>query len=108
QLGVQRSLGLDRHREPVDLLDPVLARMHGQAQLGGHRQEQRQQDQPTASRMLSNSRRPSSPPRTPSAKRSGCGIIPSTLPRALVMPAMSAREPLGLLPETPRVPSGPT
>src|SRR5207237_6326147 len=37
----------------------------------------------TASTMLSNSRRPSSPPRTPSLRRSGCGIMPITLPRAL-------------------------
>src|SRR5690606_7425704 len=29
---------------------------------------------------------------------SGCGIRPTTLPRALVMPAMSRREPLGLTP----------
>ena len=41
-------------------------------------------------------RRPSALPRSGSAFRSGWGIIPSTLPEALTMPAMSARLPLGL------------
>src|SRR6185312_2482415 len=45
-----------------------------------------------------NSFRPSEPPRSASAQRSGCGIMPSTLPRLLMMPAMLCREPLGLAP----------
>ena len=40
--------------------------------------------------------RPSSPPSRASLDRSGWGIMPSTLPAALITPAMLAREPLGL------------
>src|SRR5439155_19250158 len=98
QLGADRSLALDRDHAGRDLLDRLP--VHGKARVGGDGEKQ-EPDQPTASRMLSNIRRPSSPPRTPSASRSGCGIIPSTLARGLVTPAMSASEPLGLLPRAP-------
>jgi uncharacterized repeat protein (TIGR01451 family) len=50
--------------------------------------------QPTASSSPSNSRRPSVPPWAGSAIRSGWGIMPSTLPAAPIMPAMSRAEPL--------------
>ena len=43
-----------------------------------------------------NSFRPSVPPSSGSAHRSGWGIMPNTLPRALTMPAMLCIEPLGL------------
>ena len=39
---------------------------------------------------------PSALPRIASVQRSGCGIMPSTLRRALTMPAMLRAEPLGL------------
>src|SRR3989454_9043359 len=42
-----------------------------------------------------NSFRPSVPPSSASEQRSGCGIMPSTLPRALTMPAMLCSEPFG-------------
>src|SRR5260370_41906374 len=38
---------------------------------------------------------PSSPPSNASQARSGCGIRPTTLPRAFEMPAMFRSEPLG-------------
>src|SRR4029453_3613452 len=41
-------------------------------------------------------RRPSSPPISASQARSGCGIIPSTFPRSLMMPAILRSLPLGL------------
>ena len=44
----------------------------------------------------SNNARPSVPPRSASAARSGCGIMPRTLRLSFRMPAMSPREPLGL------------
>src|SRR4029077_2194125 len=40
--------------------------------------------------------RPSAPPSSGSAQRSGWGIIPSTLPRLLTIPAMLCSEPFGL------------
>src|SRR6266851_594239 len=43
-----------------------------------------------------NSFSPSVPPSSASEQRSGCGIMPSTLPRALTMPAMLCIDPLGL------------
>ncbi|MBT9148473.1 MAG: hypothetical protein DDT32_02247 [Syntrophomonadaceae bacterium] len=46
--------------------------------------------------MESKNTRPSVPPRISSQQRSGWGIIPSTFPSALVIPAMLEREPLGL------------
>ena len=55
----------------------------------------------------SNSARPSAEPRIFSAARSGWGIMPMTLKRALAIPAMLAREPLGL-PASSASPSGPT
>jgi len=39
--------------------------------------------------------RPSSLPRTSSVQRSGCGIMPSTLPSALMIPAILSSEPFG-------------
>src|SRR4029077_9427836 len=42
-----------------------------------------------------NSFSPSVPPSSGSEHRSGCGIMPSTLPRALTMPAMLCVDPLG-------------
>jgi len=50
-------------------------------------------DQPRAA---ARSRRPSMPPVAGSQARSGWGIRPSTLPAALVRPATSPTEPLGL------------
>ena len=47
---------------------------------------------------LSNRPRPSRPPCSASIRFSGCGIMPSTLPASLRMPAMSLMEPLGLVP----------
>src|SRR2546422_3338091 len=43
-----------------------------------------------------NSLSPSVPPSSASAHRSGCGIMPSTLPRLLMIPAMLCSEPFGL------------
>src|SRR5207302_5704972 len=43
-----------------------------------------------------NSSSPSVPPSAASAQRSGCGIMPSTLPRSLTIPATWCSEPLGL------------
>src|SRR5207302_216945 len=43
-----------------------------------------------------NRRRPSSPPSSGSAHRSGCGIIPRTLPCLFVTPATLCCEPFGL------------
>src|SRR4029078_7335880 len=40
--------------------------------------------------------RPSAFPNSSSAERSGCGIMPSTFPSALRMPAILSREPFGL------------
>ena len=40
--------------------------------------------------------RPSAPPSSGSATRSGCGMMPTTLPAAFEMPAMSLAEPFGL------------
>ena len=51
---------------------------------------------PTASSRPSNSRRPSVPPWAGSTIRSGCGIMPSTLPASLRMPAMLARRAVDL------------
>src|SRR5690606_4932234 len=39
---------------------------------------------------------PSAEPSSASTARSGCGIMPSTLPRSLTMPAMALRLPLTL------------
>src|SRR5437870_10494019 len=39
---------------------------------------------------------PSSPPSTASQARSGCGIMPTTFPRALEIPAIFPSEPFGL------------
>src|SRR3954467_7702375 len=50
----------------------------------------------TLLRMDSNSRTPSSEPSSELQARSGCGIMPSTLPASLTMPAMFRSEPLGL------------
>src|SRR5262245_3142705 len=47
-----------------------------------------------ASNIDTNINRPSSFPNISSAHRSGCGIMPSTLPSALRMPAMLSTEPL--------------
>src|SRR5665213_2879181 len=58
-----------------------------------------------ASRALSKRIRPSVPPKTASAARSGWGIMPRTLPCALMTPAMWAKEPLGLN-ASPKAPSG--
>src|ERR1700686_5385567 len=49
-----------------------------------------------------NSLSPSVPPSSASAQRSGCGIMPSTLPRALTIPAMLCSEPLGFALEVTR------
>src|SRR4029077_13425964 len=54
-----------------------------------------------------NSLRPSVPPSSGSEQRSGCGIIPSTLPRLLVMPAMLWRDPLGFAQGRNRPPGSP-
>src|SRR5439155_13155328 len=43
-----------------------------------------------------NSLSPSTPPSSSSLQRSGWGIIPSTLPRRFVMPAIACTEPFGL------------
>src|SRR5205823_10489961 len=51
---------------------------------------------PAAATTERKSRRPSSPPSPGSAQRSGCGIIPSTLPSRLTSPAMLCCEPVGL------------
>src|SRR5262249_32165855 len=59
---------------------------------------------PISARSEANSILPSSEPSSASLARSGCGIRPNTLPRALHVPAMLATEPLGLAPsETPPV-----
>src|SRR5919201_3097975 len=58
-----------------------------------------------ASRTDRNSRRPSVPPSSGSAARSGCGIIPSTFPALLTIPAMLWADPLGFAAPTTR-PSG--
>src|SRR5207245_9933545 len=50
----------------------------------------------TASRNESRISRPSSLPRRASAQRSGCGIMPKTLPASLTIPPMLSSEPLGL------------
>ena len=52
--------------------------------------------QPSASTSPSNMARPSVPVRRASASRSGWGIMPSTLPASLVIPAILAKDPLGL------------
>ena len=49
-----------------------------------------------ASSRLSNSGRPSVPPSSGSIRSSGWGIMPSTLPASLRMPAILLSEPLGL------------
>ena len=46
--------------------------------------------------MDSKMKRPSVPPRAASQHRSGWGIMPSTLPRSLIIPAMFSSEPFGL------------
>src|SRR5437667_4569460 len=51
-----------------------------------------------------NSFRPSVPPSSASEQRSGCGIMPSTLPRALMMPEILCSEPFGLAEGTTRPP----
>ena len=59
--------------------------------------------QPQRSMIERQIRLPSSPPSSGSEARSGCGIMPSTLPCSLSSPAMSCSEPLGLasLPTAP-------
>ena len=52
--------------------------------------------QPHRSMMERQTRRPSSLPRRASLARSGWGIMPRTVPAALMTPAMAARDPLGL------------
>src|SRR3954469_25326214 len=50
---------------------------------------------PISARSDANSILPSSLPSSASEARSGCGIRPTTLPRALHVPAMLATEPFG-------------
>ena len=84
-------------RAPHDVENaPVL--LAAEAVLGGQIEgaggDRRAHD--SAATKPSNTIRPSPPPSAGSARRSGCGIIPSTVLWRLKMPAMFSAEPLGL------------
>src|SRR3981081_1680067 len=92
---------LDFVRGPLQLLDddPVLLgseRYFTQLALVKHLRRQEPRTFIALSATERNSLSPSVPPSSASAQRSGCGIMPSTLPRLFTMPAMLCSEARGL------------